>query len=264
MPPDQWTKEVELWFASGLASLQQSLLEWITKPWPTGHPEARYPIVNMTALGVQYAARSLSSQKDSLCRNQLIRSSAAVQNFSVLALFVVVVLSLALIVTAAVLPACVDATRSRGKRRGTNLSDQAEAGRVARIADGKYGLLAMALQAAGVSGWVRGGAEIPVTEGRVIVSLPREMDGVVSYAAPGDFGVDRKVRPESASGDSVSKPRSEAATATASSEKGCEKKWDSDLDGGRHHRLEKRSTDLTLVGSPRSGDFLEKQNSGGQ
>lgn len=260
MPPDQWTKEVELWFASGLASLQQSLLEWVTKPWPTGHPEARYPIVNMTALGVQYDARGLSSQKDTMCRNQLIRSSAAVQNFSVLALFVVVVLSLTIIITAAVLPSCVDAARSRGKRRGTNLSDQAEAGRVARIADGKYGLLAMALQAAGVSGWVRGGAEIPVTEGRVVVALPREMDGVVSYPAPSGFSADHKIRPESAGGGSVSKSESEAGTEAASSEKGG-KKWDRDLDRGRHDRLQKRSTDLTLV-TTRSGDSLEKQNSG--
>lgn len=265
MPPNQWTKEVDLWFASGLAALQQSVLEWIAKPWPTGHPEARYPIVNMTGLGAQYAARGLSSQKDALCRNQLIRSSAAVQNFSVLALFVVVVLSLTIIITAAVLPFCVDASRHRRRQKGANLSAQAEAGRVARIADGKYGLLAMALQGAGVKGWVRGRGDIPVTEARVAVATPQEMAGVASYPDPIASHADRKLRPKSLDGDSesggsISKTNSEPETERISQEKEtpgagqAAEKWD--------NKLKRRGTEVTLVGSPVNGGFLEKTISG--
>lgn len=89
-----------------------------SKPWPRGRPDARYPIVNMTALGAAYASHGLSAQKDALCDSQLVRSSAAVQNFSVLALFLVVALSLAIVVMAVVLPAWVDTARDRRRRRG--------------------------------------------------------------------------------------------------------------------------------------------------
>lgn len=264
VPPTQWTKEVDLWFASGLASLQQSLLEWVAKPWPSGHPEARYPIVNMTALSAAYMAQGLGAQKESLCRNQLIRSSAAVQNFSVLALVIVVALSLTIIVAAVAVPLCVDLSRARTRGRaeagmGANLSARAEAGRIARLADGKYSLLAMALQGAGVRGWVRGDADIPVTEGRVPVSPPRETHGVASYpAAYASPSADRKERPGSVGGESDPKAASDAAWDVASSvsEEGGGGRWDDiELEKGSPPKLRKRETERTLVGSLVQGEF---------
>jgi len=182
MPPNQWIKEVELWFAANLANTQQKLLGWIAKPWPKGHPEAMYKFVDATALDALYDRNNVTAQKQNLCRNQLIRSNAAVQNFSVLALVLVIVLCCSLIITALVLPGCVSHVRERRRRRGLQLSAAAEAGRVARLADGKYNVLAMALQGAGVGGWERKGtSEIPVTKGSVTVCPPMEKDGMTAY-----------------------------------------------------------------------------------
>lgn len=104
IPPNQWVNEVQLWFAANLANTQQRILGWIAKAWPKGHPEAMYKFVNVTALDAPYDKNNVTTQKQNLCRNQLIRSNAAVQNFSVLALVLVVVLCGSLIVAALLLP----------------------------------------------------------------------------------------------------------------------------------------------------------------
>ncbi|KAK3320191.1 hypothetical protein B0T19DRAFT_488362 [Cercophora scortea] len=182
VPPNQWIKEVELWFAANLAGIQNTLLLWIAKPWPQGHPETLYQFVNLTYLDLDYAKHNVTREKDTICHSQLIRSSAAVQNFSVLALVIVIVICTAVIVAGLLLPGCISFSRNRRRMRGKGLSPAAEAGRVARIADAKYNVLAMALQGAGVGGWERrGGSEIPVTKGPVAILPPMEKDGMAAY-----------------------------------------------------------------------------------
>jgi hypothetical protein len=183
VPPNQWIKEMEVWYASGLAAMQNSILDWVVKPWPQGHPETMYSTVSLDNLGSNYTTRKLSSQKDNMCQNQLIRSTAAVQNFSLLGLSFVVATSLAIILTDLLLSPCVDFIRRRRRVGNSNmdLSPAAEAGRVARIADDKYNLLAMALQNAGLGDWEKGSSGIPVTRGQVSVCAPVEMKGLAAY-----------------------------------------------------------------------------------
>lgn len=182
LPPNQWIKEIELWFAANLANTQATLLEWIAKPWPTDESEKYFKHMNLTAVDAPYKAAGIMEQKESLCHNQLIRSSTTVQNFSVLALTIVIVFCFALIITALLLPTCVGRARERRRAKDLQLSETAEAGRVARLADAKYNVLAMALRSAGVEGWERRGtSEIPVTKGSVTVCTPVEKDGLPAY-----------------------------------------------------------------------------------
>lgn len=53
---------------------------------------------------------------------------------------------------------------------------------MARLDDGKYNVLAMALQGVGVGGWERRGtSDIPVIKGSVTVCPPMERDGLTAY-----------------------------------------------------------------------------------
>ncbi|KAJ9130358.1 hypothetical protein NKR23_g12238 [Pleurostoma richardsiae] len=181
VPATQWISEVQLWFETNLASLQYSLLEWAVKPWPTGHPEVLYPNVNMSYLNTAYRLLNLTASFDYLCQNQLIRSTAAVQNFSVLALVLVIVFSVTIIAISAALPACLRSVRERHLKKGRDLSGAAEAGRVARLADQKYQMLAIVLENAGVGTWERSKADIPVTVEPVAVCKPFEKGGLARY-----------------------------------------------------------------------------------
>ena len=66
--------------------------------------------------------------------------------------------------TAAWLLTWVSNTRARQARSGRNLSDAAEAGRLARFADEKHHLLAMVLRdVSAVADWQRRKGDIPIT-----------------------------------------------------------------------------------------------------
>ncbi|KAK3940012.1 hypothetical protein QBC46DRAFT_314648 [Diplogelasinospora grovesii] len=246
VPPNQWMKEVELWFAANLAGIQNSLLQWVAKPWPQGHPETMYgDFVNLTASDTMYADYNVTSQMNTLCKNQLIRSNAAVQNFSVLALLLVIVLCVLIIATAFLLPVCVNYSRNRRMLRKGSLSRAAEAGRIARLADGKYSVLAMALQGAGIgigekeSCWVVGQDEIPVTKGPVPVHPPVERNGLASYPTYAVcMGCRGKTEAENSGEKRWKKPTLRVYTTMEPIEE--------DSPG----KLDRRETEQTLVSSP--------------
>ena len=84
LPANQWHKEVSIWFSTGLAKEQASAVEWATMPRNL-HPtypgeEAQWTASNQT---------SPVGRKQ--CRNQLVRSTAAYLNFSVLGMILILV-----------------------------------------------------------------------------------------------------------------------------------------------------------------------------
>ncbi|KAK4217317.1 hypothetical protein QBC37DRAFT_51808 [Rhypophila decipiens] len=257
LPPNQWIKEVELWFAANLANTQANLLEWIAKPWPAGQVQNYYKYINLTAMDAPYQRANIMEQKDRLCQNQLVRSSTTVQNFSVLALTIVIVFCSALIITALVMPACVGHFRERRRSRGLTLSEAAEAGRVARLADAKYNVLAMALRGAGVENWERRGtSEIPVTKGSVTVCPPVEKNGLPAYPCT-SCAICRVPSSSSSSSDSVSdtekkqkpKLKIDIKSMSGSTVDGDEKRQNS---GSKSfiQKLGRSMTEHTLVASP--------------
>ncbi|KAK3322041.1 hypothetical protein B0H66DRAFT_553156, partial [Apodospora peruviana] len=277
MPANQWTREVELWFAANLVAIQNSLLEWVAKPWPQGHPEAIYDFVNSTDLDAKYDEYGISRQKNTLCRNQLIRSSSAVQNFSMLALVLVIVLSVAIIVTGLLLPSCVSHVRERRRRKGMELSAAAESGRVARLADAKYNVLAMALRGAGIDGWERKGtSEIPVTKGSVTVSPRVEKNGLASYPCTACAVCRRPTASSSGSGDSEAdsdekwtkwdgeKKKPALRLDTFGSRRGMSDETIAEKKSRRtdSYKLDRRVTEQTLVASPTDIDETSDGRSG--
>ena len=212
VPQDHWTKEVSLWFAAHLATVQYESLQFVVKPWPPGHPEVMYKTVNLSQFDKNYEMMNVTKEKEIMCRNQLIRSSAAVQNFGVLSLTIVLVFCTAIIITALSLPSCVKLNRRRrmqkyAKRRmsidkketnnnsnssrppgiyadraATGLSAAAEASMVARHADEKYSILAMALKGTGIGEWKRSRADIPITKEQTLVRPPvLDRDGTACF-----------------------------------------------------------------------------------
>ncbi len=122
-----------------------------------------------------YDNRNLSREFNQLCLSQRIRTGSTVQNFSVLAMVLVIVLSMVIIVLSATLPSCVLSLRSRRRRRN-RLSPEAEMRYLARLADEKYELLRMALENGGVERWETGKWGIPVTDDAAKI-VPRTLQG---------------------------------------------------------------------------------------
>lgn len=141
-----------------------------------------YQLIDMDRLKAPYMETGLAEELTDMCNNQQIRTTAAVQNFSVLATGLVLVFCLATITTATCLPTCVQRCQARRTRKGRDLSHAAEAGRLARLADEKYHLLAMALRdAPGVTDWHRGKGDIPITDA-FPVPQPALEKGLVQYS----------------------------------------------------------------------------------
>ncbi|KAH8650379.1 hypothetical protein BGZ60DRAFT_437138 [Tricladium varicosporioides] len=183
LPPDQWVTEIRAWFSTHLVVFQNQLLMWARKPWSTpGNPTVEYSLINMTRLNATYKESGLMNEFTDQCTNQLIRSSAAVQNFSILATGFVIFTCLLIIMTATLLPTCVRYSRARRMEKGKELSEKTEAARLALFADEKYHLLAMALRASGVDKWECGKGGIPITKKPVHAPRLAEEHGLSCYS----------------------------------------------------------------------------------
>lgn len=117
----------------------------------------------MAFLDAAYRQTGLTGKFNNMCKNQLVRSSHTMQNFTVLGTTLVIALSMAVIVTALTLPLCVDLSRARRMRKGRSSANE-EAVRLACFVDEKYRLLAVALGSSDVGVWGRGKGGIPVTK----------------------------------------------------------------------------------------------------
>lgn len=85
LPDNQWMLEVSSWFATGLAGLQQSVVEYATGPSPA-HTLAGNP----SPLLVVGDANSTVSR--TLCKSQMGKLTGEYQNFSVLGLLCILVI----------------------------------------------------------------------------------------------------------------------------------------------------------------------------
>ena len=217
-PPNQWIHEVERWFATTLASMQDAMLDWVSKPWPeAGHPPD--PNMNISALAGPYTAAGVKAEFDTLCGSQLVRAGAGMQNFSVLATTVVIVLSVAVIVVGATLPGCVRLVRQRRARRA-RLSATAELKQLARATDEKYQLLRLALEGAGIEEWEIGKTGIPVTVEEKVVTSAQMDGGLARFLTREDGFISRSGTGLTVGGVSLASSEAKKASVVLNDEKG--------------------------------------------
>ena len=216
--------EIRTWFATHLVVLQNQVLIWAKKPWDKpGEPTEEYRLMNNSQLEQPYVAASLGDEFTKLCNNQLISTTAAVQNFSVLATALVVFVSVGFILAALWLPSCVQRRRAYHMRRGGDLSHAAEAGRLARFADEKYHLLAMALKdTAGIDSW-ECGTGIPVTRQPFAIPQPALDQGLARYSRKDDQA---STRPRSTSPERTLSSQTTLVSSPTVRTKGSEKEKD--------------------------------------
>lgn len=168
LPPNQWQLEVEHFFQTALTGSQTTLLGWVAKPWMAAYSYdddndiigPKDVSINTTMLTLAYVNADQAAQQQTLCRNQLVRSAAAVQNFSVLATSLVVALAVLIILVGTFQPALVGWMR----RRSGGVWERAWEG------DHQFQVLKVALGAAGVHQWRRAPERILITSERVVVS----------------------------------------------------------------------------------------------
>jgi len=161
-----------------MAGFQTMLLDWISKPW---HDPNNNEIswLNMTSAVAPYQRKAGYYEGfEQMCDNQMVLTSAAVQNFSVLATALVVFFCGTVIAAQLVLPWVVSFLRRRRK----NLGRKAAMRELARDADEKYQLLRMAMEGGRVGHWESGAFGVPVTESPTEVDPPIRDGGFTRYA----------------------------------------------------------------------------------
>jgi hypothetical protein len=163
LPPDQWIREVRLWFETGLAVLQERTLLWLDmRAFNTSDGAFRLDAV---------AQRTdvFREPGEWACANQKVRARLGqAQNFSVVRLVVVVVVAVAVLVLGWLLEPCVALVR-RLRRRCGWCSGDGQMRQFARATDNLYWLLHAGLRGAGAAEypWRYGDADEDGEEGVV-------------------------------------------------------------------------------------------------
>ncbi|CAK1358405.1 hypothetical protein CB0940_06977 [Cercospora beticola] len=141
LPDNQWQKEVEGWYQTALANLQFRIAEMPNHKWGEMDKDSPFytPVGSLNYTGAQ-------AMKD-LCHQQLMRSTAQYQSFSMAGLLIVIIVSCIIILTSWVIDTCVGIQKNR--RPGGDKRHK----RLAWIADGKLQLLRMALHNGGHAEW---------------------------------------------------------------------------------------------------------------
>lgn len=106
LPDDQWVVELSSWFQVGLASIQQSVLEYATGPFDLGQ----------TGVTVRPNASDELGQR--LCKSQSIRNSGQVQSFSILGMTLIFALGGLIIIISLTMESAVGAMQRRWARGG--------------------------------------------------------------------------------------------------------------------------------------------------
>ena len=191
LPSNQWQLEVNLIFETALVGFQTSLLNWIAKPWMTGYEDVPASsngmagpagsTINVTALTDRYKNAGVLAEEQTLCRNQLVRASSAVQNFSVLATFLVIALTVLIIAAGTFLPVIMSIIRHR-QRPSPQSPQKGATHELMRDADQQFQILRMALESAGIYDWKVGAGGIPVTVKPFKVTNPVQIDGLPRHS----------------------------------------------------------------------------------
>lgn len=106
LPDDQWVVELSSWFQVGLASIQQSVLEYATGPFDLGQ----------TGVIVRPNASDELGQR--LCKSQSIRNSGQVQSFSILGMTLIFALGGLIIIISLTMESTVGAMQRRWAQGG--------------------------------------------------------------------------------------------------------------------------------------------------
>lgn len=154
LPNNQWMIEVDSWFATGLARLQQSVVQYATGP----------PNVIEGA----YISKPTEPISQMMCDNQQIRSTSNAMNFSTLGIVIILIVGGLLISTSLVLDSLVGFIQ-----RKRNMRDYQ---RVQWALDEKLQLQRLAYEEAGMGTWSGGTAVVPVTRFGETFGMPPDVD----------------------------------------------------------------------------------------
>lgn len=145
LPNNQWAIELASWNAIGLARIQASVLEYATGPDNV----------------VEQGGRIIRPKPDdkvgqSICKRQLILNIAGYQNFNMLGVTIILIISAILIIIGWTVDTVVGLVqRWMGKHHA----------RLTWVQDGYLQLQRMAYEGAGHGGWERNTDDVPLTRG---------------------------------------------------------------------------------------------------
>ncbi|KAI9868264.1 MAG: hypothetical protein M1830_005684 [Pleopsidium flavum] len=154
LPNNQWMIEVESWFATGLAKLQQLVVQYAAGP----------PNVVEGA----YISKPTDPISQMMCNNQQVRSTSNAINFSTLGIVIILVIGGLLIITSLVLDTLVGFIQ-----RKWNMRDYQ---RVQWALDEKLQLQRLAYEEAGMGTWSGGTSFVPVTKFGETFGMPPDVD----------------------------------------------------------------------------------------
>lgn len=158
LPPDQWVREVRLWFETALSMMQDLTLNFldISSFNNTGGAFTVTPVSNHDESDRQAAEWQ--------CTGQKVRSRGQVQNFNVAGLIFIVATATTIVLVGLLLESCVGIFRRVWKKRPGQLRQ------FARATDNLYWLLHAGLRSSGAYHWRYGsyddvrGKEVPIID----------------------------------------------------------------------------------------------------
>ena len=180
LPDDQWTIELDSWFATGLATLQNLVVQFAAGP----------PELDVDGPGQVNKVNATDRLGMFACRNQKVRGQSLFQSFSVVGVAFIVVVAGLLSILNLVLPYTMTLVRkvfTKGKWKGEQW----------RLYD-KLQLLRMVFEARGDGTWKGEDDAVPVTRmGEKFVLFDKRKDGghatpreeVVEHGAPEEYGL---------------------------------------------------------------------------
>jgi hypothetical protein len=177
LPSDQWQNEASRWFEISLIKLQSYLLESVTNSWIHGNEQYVSISDPRNIKNETGDIADIVAAESYQCYNQVIRSTTAVQNFSLSGILVIVLMSCFIIGFSFLLEPIVTLYRKLAYKKSSHEKD------LARMADDKYMLGTLALEKAGCEvAWKVSTFGIPITEDMVNMPPPiRGQDGLVEY-----------------------------------------------------------------------------------
>ena len=155
LPNNQWHGELEAWFATGLAKIQRSVLEFAAG--------------SSNVTGNAYIQPPVDAIQKSLCYSQMVPSASDTINFSIASLSIVLLLSAFLIVTNLILDTVVGFIQRKLNARNPR--------RLQWIMSEKFQLRRLAFEGANMGDWSGGANGIPVTTtGEKFGAIPQDVD----------------------------------------------------------------------------------------
>ncbi|KAK0732106.1 hypothetical protein B0H67DRAFT_640410 [Lasiosphaeris hirsuta] len=159
LSPDQWEKEVRLWFESRLALLQAHIMRFLDRIDTTS------PIYERTLVYQPYDSLPPGKERDAVynsCNNMRITTAGRYQNFRFWVVMIVVIFSVLIVTISVSLEMLMKIVRRIW------VTKDGRARQLARDSDSQYWLLRLALEGAGIGPWRRGGekadSNIPVVD----------------------------------------------------------------------------------------------------